>query len=274
MTVLEAWISGPGKVSVPADNKLFPAQFSELLSVAVSANTDANISLDEKKIVVHLGNKTECALLQMVEGLGRNYAEVREKNAAFQRYHFTSLRKMMSTAVVLGPGSQRLYVKGASEIVLGRCTHVHRATGAVEVLGEKEKEQVSQSIQTMASSGLRTLGIAYRNLAADESDEAYWNALTEESLTLVAVVGIKDPIRPETAEAVRLLRGAGVSVRMVTGDNVLTAMSIAREAGILDEGGLVLEGPEFRRMSLEQQKAVALKIQARGPLAHCRSVRK
>ncbi len=84
---------------------------------------------------------------------------------------------------------------------------------------------------------------------------------TEDNLTLLAVVGIKDPLRKETAEAVRLLRGAGVTVRMVTGDNAVTAASIAREAGILDEGGLVMEGPTFRHLPLEEQKKVALKIQ-------------
>jgi len=78
----------------------------------------------------------------------------------------------------------------------------------------------------------------------------------------LGIVGIKDPIRPETAEAVRLLRGAGVVVRMVTGDNALTAQAIAREAGILVDGddGLVLEGPVFRKMSVKEQESVATKI--------------
>ena len=84
----------------------------------------------------------------------------------------------------------------------------------------------------------------------------------EDNLTLLGIVGIKDPIRPETAEAVRLLRGAGVVVRMVTGDNVLTAQAIAKEAGILVEGdgGLVLEGPAFRKMSPKEKESVATKI--------------
>ena len=75
-------------------------------------------------------------------------------------------------------------------------------------------------------------------------------------------MGIKDPIRPETAEAVRLLRGAGVTVRMVTGDNAITAEAIAREAGILEDGddGLVLEGPVFRKMSDDEKEAIAMKI--------------
>jgi hypothetical protein len=79
---------------------------------------------------------------------------------------------------------------------------------------------------------------------------------------LLGIVGIKDPIRPETREAVRLLRGAGVVVRMVTGDNVLTATAIAREAGILVDGeeGLVLEGPVFRKMSQKEKESVAVKI--------------
>jgi Ca2+-transporting ATPase len=117
-----------------------------------------------------------------------------------------------------------------------------------------------KAITAMASTGLRTLCIAYVDL--DTAPGALGEEPPEANLTLLGVAGIKDPIRPETAEAVRLLRQAGVVVRMVTGDNKLTAEAIAREAGILEDGddGLILEGPVFRKMSQSEKEAVAVKI--------------
>lgn len=75
------------------------------------------------------------------------------------------------------------------------------------------------------------------------------------------VVGIKDPIRSETREAVRKIKQAGVTVRVVTDDNALTATYIARESGILDDDGIVMEGPDFRKVSEEEKQKDALKLQ-------------
>jgi Ca2+-transporting ATPase len=140
------------------------------------------------------------------------------------------------------------------------CTKMMKTDGSVVEFKQADLAAANEAIKAMASTGLRTLCIAYVDFNTAP------NALPEEApegnLTLIGIVGIKDPIRPETAEAVRLLRGAGVVVRMVTGDNVLTAQAIAKEAGILDDsdGGLVLEGPVFRKMSQKEKESVATKI--------------
>jgi Ca2+-transporting ATPase len=72
--------------------------------------------------------------------------------------------------------------------------------------------------------------------------------IPNEGFVLVSIVGIKDPLRPGAKEAVRLCREAGINVRMVTGDNLHTAMAIARECGILIDDGEAIEGPEFRKL--------------------------
>ena len=269
MTVTDAYLGGTQYDSVPP--KDISDEFAALLAESVCVNSDANLAHNENGTIDHIGSKTECALLQMVEDLrtagkgnlpaSTNFAYVagREKHEVAQRYHFTSARKRMSTAVPMN-GGVRLHVKGASEIVVKLCTKMMQTDGSVTDFSADDLAAAEKAITAMASTGLRTLCIAYVDL--DTAPGAHGEEPPEANLTLLGVAGIKDPIRPETAEAVRLLRQAGVVVRMVTGDNKLTAEAIAREAGILEDGddGLILEGPVFRKMSQSEKEAVAVKI--------------
>ena len=269
MTVTDAYLGRTQYDSVPP--KDIADEFAALLAESVCVNSDANLAHNENGTIDHIGSKTECALLQMVEDLrtagkgnlpaSTNFAYVagREKHEVAQRYHFTSARKRMSTAVPMN-GGVRLHVKGASEIVVKLCTKMMQTDGSVTDFSADDLAAAEKAITAMASTGLRTLCIAYVDL--DTAPGALGEEPPEANLTLLGVAGIKDPIRPETAEAVRLLRQAGVVVRMVTGDNKLTAEAIAREAGILEDGddGLILEGPVFRKMSQSEKEAVAVKI--------------
>ena len=269
MTVTDAYLGGTQYDSVPP--KDISDEFAALLAESVCVNSDANLAHNENGTIDHIGSKTECALLQMVEDLrtagkgnlpaSTNFAYVagREKHEVAQRYRFTSARKRMSTAVPMN-GGVRLHVKGASEIVVKLCTKMMQTDGSVTDFSADDLAAAEKAITAMASTGLRTLCIAYVDL--DTAPGALGEEPPEANLTLLGVAGIKDPIRPETAEAVRLLRQAGVVVRMVTGDNKLTAEAIAREAGILEDGddGLILEGPVFRKMSQSEKEAVAVKI--------------
>ena len=269
MTVTDAYLGGTQYDSVPP--KDIADEFAALLAESVCVNSDANLAHNENGTIDHIGSKTDCALLQMVEDLrtagkgnlpaSTNFAYVagREKHEVAQRYHFTSARKRMSTAVPMN-GGVRLHVKGASEIVVKLCTKMMQTDGSVTDFSADDLAAAEKAITAMASTGLRTLCIAYVDL--DTAPGALGEEPPEANLTLLGVAGIKDPIRPETAEAVRLLRQAGVVVRMVTGDNKLTAEAIAREAGILEDGddGLILEGPVFRKMSQSEKEAVAVKI--------------
>jgi len=269
MTVTDAYLGGTQYDSVPP--KDISDEFAALLAESVCVNSDANLAHNENGTIDHIGSKTECALLQMVEDLrtagkgnlpaSTNFAYVagREKHEVAQRYHFTSARKRMSTAVPMN-GGVRLHVKGASEMVVKLCTKMMQTDGSVTDFSADDLAAAEKAITDMASTGLRTLCIAYVDL--DTAPGALGEEPPEANLTLLGVAGIKDPIRPETAEAVRLLRQAGVVVRMVTGDNKLTAEAIAREAGILEDGddGLILEGPVFRKMSQSEKEAVAVKI--------------
>ena len=271
MTVTDAFLGGKQYDVMPPNDASH--DFAAILAESCCINSDANLERGENDTVDHIGSKTECALLQLVEDLrtagkgdlpaSENFAYVacRKQHQVVQRYHFTSARKRMSTAIASPSGSgTRLHCKGASEIVVKMCKKMMKTDGSVVDFKPADLEAAEKAIIAMASTGLRTLCIAYVDLKTDPS--ALSEEPPEENLTLLGIVGIKDPIRPETAEAVRLLRGAGVVVRMVTGDNALTAQAIAREAGILVDGddGLVLEGPVFRKMSVKEQESVATKI--------------
>ncbi|ETN58050.1 plasma membrane calcium-transporting atpase 3 (pmca3) [Anopheles darlingi] len=210
-----------------------------------------------------VGNKTECALLGFVNGLGKNYQTIRDSHPedSFTRvYTFNSVRKSMSTVVPKQGGGYRVYSKGASEIILKKCSFIYGQDGVLEKFTRDMQERLlHQVIEPMACDGLRTICIAFRDFVPGKANinevhydnEPNWD--DEENiisnLTCLCVVGIEDPVRPEVPEAIRKCQRAGITVRMVTGDNINTARSIATKCGILrpQDDFLILEGKEFNR---------------------------
>ena len=217
-----------------------------------------------------IGSKTETALLILArEHLAMG--PVSEERANAKTLHlipFDSGRKCMGVVVQLDNGRARLYVKGASEIMLDKCTQVLRdpSSGlASATLTEDNRETIKKLIETYARNSLRTIGLIYRDFDRwpprpsrrmdAEKDEIVFEDICR-NMVFVGVVGIKDPLRPGVPEAVRLCQKAGVVVRMVTGDNLMTAEAIARDCGILQPNSIVLEGPVFRNMSKAQQDEI------------------
>lgn len=201
-----------------------------------------------------IGSKTETALLELArDHLGlQSLAEARSNEQMVHIIPFDSSRKYMA-AVIRIPTGYRLLIKGASEIVLGFCsTQINVATGAAEPLN---RESVEETIASYARKSLRTIGLVYKDFEQDPDLENL------SDLTLLGVVGIQDPVRPGVPEAVQNAVRAGVTTRMVTGDNIYTARAIATECGIYTEGGIVMEGPEFRRLSEEQLDEVIPRLQ-------------
>ncbi|GAM27234.1 hypothetical protein SAMD00019534_104090 [Acytostelium subglobosum LB1] len=199
----------------------------------------------------HFGSKTECALLEFIEKFNIDYEHYREANKArtMQIIPFSSEKKM-SGIVLKGTdaGQATLYIKGAAEIVLSRCNTVLLEDGSSRQFTNEEKLLVSKDIELFASSGLRTLVLAQKPMKPDTEV----NLGGEYQFTFTALVGIKDPVRPEVPAAVRKCQHAGITVRMLTGDNILTAKNIARECGILKDGGVAIEGPQLRQLSTDQ----------------------
>ncbi|XP_062842724.1 plasma membrane calcium-transporting ATPase 2 isoform X10 [Trichomycterus rosablanca] len=239
------------------DPSALPSKTLDMLANAISINSayTTNILPPDKEggLPKQVGNKTECGLLGLVLDLKRDYQTIRNQipeEKLYKVYTFNSVRKSMSTVVKLPDGSFRMYSKGASEIVLKKCSRILSEVGEPRVFRPRDRdEMVKKVIEPMACDGLRTICVAYRDFSGDP--EPNWddenNILTD--LTGICVVGIEDPVRPEVPDAIRKCQRAGITVRMVTGDNINTARAIAIKCGIIHPGEdfLCIEGKEFNR---------------------------
>ena len=246
MTVVEGWFGGVKVNRVPETADVGEAMREQLVK-GISVNSKAMLIDAPQGRVDFVGNRTECAMLMMIKNWGANYKSVREGNPVEKLYGFTSDRKMASALLKTKTG-MRLHNKGAAEIVLDRCLNYMDGNGAITPMPNSLKKKLLNEVVTeMATRGLRTLCIAY----ADIPDGPAPDEAPEKDLTLMAIVGIKDPVRKEVPNAVITCMKAGINVRMVTGDNVHTAKHIARECHILTDG-TAMEGPVFRKMAADE----------------------
>ncbi|XP_040894572.1 plasma membrane calcium-transporting ATPase 1-like isoform X1 [Toxotes jaculatrix] len=257
MTVVQAYVAGSYHKKVPEPN-MIPAKILDLLILGIGVNCayTTKIMPPEKEGGLHrqVGNKTECALLGLTRDLHRDYQAIRNEipeEKLYKVYTFNSARKSMSTVLKNHDGSYRMFSKGASEILLRKCCKIMIANGETKDLKPRDRDHlVKKVIEPMASEGLRTICLAYRDFPAADGEPDWDNeAHILTGLTCIAVVGIEDPVRPEVPEAIRKCQRAGITVRMVTGDNINTARAIAIKCGILQPGDdfLCMEGKEFNR---------------------------
>ena len=223
-----------------------------------------------------IGNKTEAALLIMASSIWGHHDdwESRRTSANFgtpsgsRLFPFSSSRKRMTVLVVSGGGDNdddeddslvkrvtrsakkkkqsqadwTLYHKGAAEMVLENCTHFLDADGQEKLLTKPKREQFEKVVREYARGALRCVALAHRNNIQDFCQDPHSihlqdvEAELEQKMCLDALVGIADPLRPDVIDAVATCQRAGIFVRMVTGDNLETAIAIAKEAGILKKG--------------------------------------
>ncbi|KAF3916692.1 hypothetical protein ABW20_dc0105813 [Dactylellina cionopaga] len=216
-----------------------------------------------------VGSKTETALLGFacnVLGMG-SLSQERANAHIFQLMPFDSGRKCMGVVQKLANGKYRFLVKGASEILLGYCSSFRSASG-ISTLDATERKRLETVIDSYAQQSLRTIAIIYTDFEqfpphgkASTSDPTQTDLeLCLRDMVFIGIVGIQDPVRPGVPEAVAKCAHAGVSVRMVTGDNIVTAKAIATECGIYTDG-VVMEGPVFRTLNDSQMKEILPKLQ-------------
>uniref|UniRef100_A0A8C2REW7 Calcium-transporting ATPase n=1 Tax=Capra hircus TaxID=9925 RepID=A0A8C2REW7_CAPHI len=221
MTVVQAYINEKHYKKIPDPEAIPPNILSYLVTgISVNCAYTSKILPPEKEggLPRHVGNKTECALLGLLLDLKRDYQDVRNEipeEALYKVYTFNSVRKSMSTVLKNADGSYRIFSKGLEREGEGGCA------------GGKE---------------VRMFRPCWGNKWDNENDIVT-------GLTCIAVVGIEDPVRPEVPDAIKKCQRAGITVRMVTGDNINTARAIATKCGILHPGEdfLCLEGKDFNR---------------------------
>ncbi|KAL7438931.1 hypothetical protein ACHAXM_006589 [Skeletonema potamos] len=224
--------------------------------IAVDTMDETTVEFEGDRLTASTGNPTEVALLVLAHSLGEDCQNLRDSTRGRslkgslseflvegKQIEFSSARKMMSWAVPKIEGGYRIYCKGASEVVLARCTH--QLTGSTPAMDDEARQHIQGVGEVYSRRGMRTLALAYRDLpdgvdfdakSANTRNADGTEALeVETNLTFVALVGIEDPLRPEVQGAIKQCYEAGIDVRLVTGDSPNTAVSIAYQAGILKD---------------------------------------
>jgi len=208
------------------------------------------------------GDTTEGALLVAAAKANILEDEI-DRYPRIKEIPFTSERKRMTTVHATSESDRKLVImKGAPEVVLEKCSHVLKEGRIVE-LGRQEREKILSVNGMMASEALRNLAIAYREEldVPEELEEGF-----ERDFIFLGLVGMIDPPREEVKEALKLCRDAGIKVVMITGDHKLTAVSVAKELGIVNgDDTIVLTGAELEKMSDEEFDRVVedVKVYAR-----------
>lgn len=221
----------------------------------IAVNTTASLQIDEGTSPKVLGNPTEGALLLWLYDQGIDYRALKEEVVYEMELPFSTERKLM--AVVIKTDQERiLYVKGAPEIVYGKC-----------VLSDQKKKDIQKRLLTYQEQGMRTLGFAYQRLD-DTEMPIVGQQLVANQMTFLGVVAISDPVRPDVPQAVRECMEAGIAVKIVTGDTAATAREIARQVGLWsddDTDRQLITGPEFAALSDTEllERVMDLKVIAR-----------
>lgn len=247
--------------------KLADDDISRLIAEGISANSTAFLEeTGEGEKPKGVGNPTEVALLLWLNSQKRNYFELREGARVLDQLTFSTERKFMAT-LVKSPliGKKVLYIKGAPEIVLGKCKEVildGRRVDSVEYRSTVEAQLLGY--QNMA---MRTLGFAFRLVEDNEPDDCV-ALVSENNLNFLGVVAISDPIRPDVPAAVAKCQSAGIGIKIVTGDTPGTATEIARQIGLWkpeDTERNRITGVAFAELSDEEalDRVMDLKIMSR-----------
>ena len=230
----------------------------DIVAEGIAANSTA--FLEEKgegERPAGVGNPTEVALLLWLQGRGRDYMALRSQARVLDQLTFSTERKYMAT-LVESPvaGSRVLYVKGAPEIVMSRCT-----------LDEARKREYEEALLAYQNKAMRTLGLAYKVIPADAPTDCA-ELVAAGGLTFLGIFAISDPIRPDVPDAVRQCQSAGIAVKIVTGDTPGTATEIARQIGLWtpeDTDRNRITGAEFAALSDEEalDRVLDLKVMSR-----------
>lgn len=227
----------------------------DIVCQGIAVNTTASLQVRDGGHPVVLGNPTEGSLLLWLHDQDIDYQALKDEVVYEEELPFSTERKLM--AVVIRKGQERiLYVKGAPEIVYGKC-----------VMSEENRAGIQKRLLAFQRQGMRTLGFAYKRL--DEGEKVIENQqLITDQMVFLGVVAISDPVRQDVPPAVRECMNAGIAVKIVTGDTAATACEIARQVGLWTEEDTdkqLITGPEFSALTDEEvlERVMDLKVIAR-----------
>ncbi|CAH8375610.1 unnamed protein product [Eruca vesicaria subsp. sativa] len=263
MTVTDSWFG------LESGNASLSSKVVELFHEGVAMNTTGSVfkakESSSSSEYEFSGSPTEKAILSWaVNELKMDMEEVIREHEVVHVEAFNSEKKR-SGVLIKKNGEITVHWKGAAEKILAMCSTYYDGSGVVKEIDGDDKIQFENIIQSMAAKSLRCIAFAY-----SEDNDNETKKIKEENLSLLGIVGIKDPCRPGVKKAVEDCQFAGVNIKMITGDNIFTARAIAVECGILtpeDESNedAVLEGEAFRTYTQEQrlEKVERIRVMAR-----------
>ncbi|KAK9332218.1 hypothetical protein V1520DRAFT_373938 [Lipomyces starkeyi] len=238
------------------------------LAEVCSLCNDAEIVYDGKSDTYsHVGEPTEAALRVLSAKLGFNPTKYNGDHVRSATFEFSRDRKSMSVIVSSSlSGTSELFVKGAPESVIERCTSIYSDSAKIP-LNPQIVAEFNERVVAYGKQGLRVMALAIReDIGSDplastaKSSEDYIKL--EQNMTLVGIVGMLDPPRPEVRESIQKCYDAGIRVVVITGDNKQTAETICRQIGVFgadeDISKLSYTGREFDDLS-EAEKVEASK---------------
>ncbi|CAN0898497.1 Calcium-transporting ATPase 12, plasma membrane-type [Linum grandiflorum] len=232
---------------------LISASVVVLLKQGIGLNTTGSVyktTSDDSKMEVS-GSPTEKAILSWgVTELGLEMEQLGKSFEVLQVETFNSEKKRSGVCVKKDETMAHVHWKGAAEMIVEMCSSYIEKDGIVKSLDDEARSRVDSIIQAMAASSLRCIAFGYKEVEMESNSK-----MPEDGLTLLGIVGLKDPCRPGAKEAVEQCKSAGVQVKMITGDNVFTAKAIATECGILnvEDKQSVVEGVEFRNYTHQER---------------------
>ena len=220
-----------------------------ILKISALCN-DAHLRKDESGAYGIVGDPTEGALVVLAYKGGIDVQSIRETCPRVGEIPFDSDRKMMTT---IHECDSKYYAmsKGATESILAVASYI-QVGKEIRPITDGDRKKIIETANSMAKQALRVLAFAYKEMSEPDEEHA------EEDLVFVGLVGMIDPPRPEVPGAIKLCKTAGIKVAMVTGDNPITAMAIAREIGLVEdhEDGTYITGAELEKMSDEELRKV------------------
>ncbi|KAG5560225.1 hypothetical protein RHGRI_003497 [Rhododendron griersonianum] len=239
----------------------------ELLQEGVGLNTTGSVNNSASGSEFEFsGSPTEKAILSWgASELNLRMEGLKESCEILQVEAFNLTKKRSGVLMrKKGENTTNVHWKGAPEMILPMCSHYYDISGNIKVLDNAERKKFDLIIQGMAASSLRCIAFAHKQVPEEENEEGK-TQIDENYLNLLGLVGLTDPCRPGVKDTVEVCQSAGVKVKMITGDNISTAIAIATECGILKphqamESGAVVEGEEFRNYTPEERMEKVDKI--------------
>lgn len=243
----------------------YSSPYEKLLATGVALASDAE-EVNAGNEVEIIGEPTEAALVKYASEKGIKKAEIIKDYPRIGEAPFDSGRKMMSTvhhnrlsmdisegddfiSDLISKSNYVQFTKGAPDVVLKKCTHILE-NGQIVNLDEEKKKKVNERNLEMASKALRVLSLAIR--LYDDKPNSFDSKELEKNMVFVGLTGMIDPVRPEAKEAVWECRQAGIRPIMITGDQLDTAVAIAKELEIIESEDEAILGARLDDMTDEE----------------------